>query len=183
MDRVVGRQRPRATVAVFRAARLLLESEMDEMGRDPMVEYITAPEPGLSLRQLAAKYEVPLRQMQKRCARERWVEQRELHRSKGGDGKAADAAGLQLVEGTDDVKRRHRVWWSDLGRAVHRCIRKSKQKEKFEDVRTLEMIGKTFKLATDGERVALGLDEPGEQDPKRIAIEWLFPDAHETDQS
>jgi hypothetical protein len=43
-------------------------------------------------------------------------------------------------------------------------------------VRTLEMIGKTFKLATDGERLALGLDEPGDQDPRRIAIEWLFPE-------
>jgi hypothetical protein len=149
---------------------------MDEMGTDPMVEYITAPEPGLSLRQLAEKYEVPLWRIERRCTKERWVEQRDLHRSKGGDGKASDAVGLQLVEGTDDVKRRHRVWWSDLGRAVHRCIRKSKQKEKFEDVRTLEMIGKTFKLATDGERVALGLDEPGDQDPKRIAIEWLFPE-------
>ena len=150
---------------------------MDGMVQDPMLEYVTAPEPGVSVRELAEKYEMPLWRIRKRCAKERWVEQRQIHRRKGGNGPANDAPVFELAEGAEDVKQRHKTWWSDLGRAVHRCIRKSKQKEKFDDVRTLELIGKTFKMATDGERLAVGLDEPGDQSPQRIAIEWLFPDA------
>jgi len=146
---------------------------MDVSYEDPRSEYLLAPSPGISLEALAEKWDAPLRQLTKQCTQEGWVVQRRRLQENGAtDGQAGPAA---ILETPHDIANRHRRWWRDVGKAAHKNIRQNKQAERFEDVRTLEMIGRTMKIATDGERLSAGMDVEGEEEPRRIAIEWLFP--------
>lgn len=150
---------------------------MDATYENPKSEYVMTPAPGISLRALAEKWDVPLRRLARQCAHEGWVEQRRrVQKSEATNGQAGEA---MMVETPEEIASRHRRWWRDVGRAAHKKIRQRNQAEQFEDVRTLEMIGRTMKMATDGERLAAGMDVESEEEPKRIAIEWLFPAAKE----
>ncbi len=146
---------------------------MDGPYHDPKAEYMMAPSPGISLKALAEKWDVPCWRLHRQCAKEGWVEQR--RRVQAGNGIDGAAGTAEVAESPQGISNRHRRWWRDVGRAAHKNIRQTKQAERFDHVRTLEMIGRTLKMATDGERVAAGMDVEGEEEPRRIAIEWLFP--------
>jgi hypothetical protein len=158
---------------------VMAEGGMDGLYEDPKAEYLMSPEPGVSVKALAEKWGIPAWRLTRRCAREGWVEQR--RRVQAGKATNGGAEPADIMETPQSISSRHRRWWHDVGKAAHKCIRHRKQAERFDDVRTLEMIGRTMKIATDGERTAAGMGSEDEDEPRRVAIEWLFPAAKEGD--
>ena len=112
-------------------------------------EYLTT---GKSLRDLASKYGVSFSYLSEVSAREGWVGQKEIARTK---------AGQMLVEKTaeslSEINLRHTNIWKVLQGESMRKIQAFREDGELIPDDTLKSLAQVLRVAIEGERVAVGL--------------------------
>jgi hypothetical protein len=143
---------------------------------DPRAEYVQAVEP-ISLRSLAEKWQIPASRLFYQSRIEGWVEQRREFQGNGAAGapqpRPDGLPGQQAPTG--DIAGRHSRYWLQIAETVFGLLPRAAEQQTYDTARSIEVIARALKVATEGERVAEGDDED-ERQPKRVAIEWLFAD-------
>jgi hypothetical protein len=142
----------------------------------PRAEYVQAAEP-VSLRRLAEKWQIPASRLFYQSRIEGWVEQRRQFQGNGAAGAPqARPDSPSLPQPTaQDITARHSRYWFQIAETVFGLLPRAAEQQTHDMARSIEVIARALKVATEGERVAEG-DGEDEREPKRVAIEWLFAD-------